>query len=60
LNVADEVEKVSPIKIVDSNLESVSTKTDDDPVVSPLKEMLPVSDVVPDVSTSMAEADQIS
>jgi hypothetical protein len=51
---------VSPIKIVDSNLESVSTKTDDDPVVSPLKEMLPVSDVVPDVSTSMAEADQIS
>jgi hypothetical protein len=60
LNVADEVEKVSPIKIVDSNLESVSTKTDDDPVVSPLKETLPVSDVVPDVSTSMAEADQIS
>jgi hypothetical protein len=60
LNVADEVEKVSPIKIVDSNPESVPTKTADDLVVSSLKETLHVSDVVPDVSTSIAEADQMS
>jgi hypothetical protein len=51
---------VSPIKIVDSNPESVPTKTVDDLVVSSLKETLHVSDVVPDVSTSIAEVDQMS